>query len=199
MSTKRLFIALGFSDRFTKAAEPWVKKIRKNADKKEVSLKWTPAQNYHITLVFLGNTPEEEIPQIENKMKLVAEKHSHFNLKIRNISGFPTLTQARVIYFGVQRSQAILDLQSDLEKELLPLEKVEKDYSPHLTLARLRNPKSCRDLLSPFEHVDLGKQEVTSILLFNSVLSHGYPVYEKLAQFELNPEAIEIQNNDFES
>ncbi|MGZ5280500.1 MAG: RNA 2',3'-cyclic phosphodiesterase [Pseudobdellovibrionaceae bacterium] len=194
MSTKRLFIGLGFSEHFAKAAEPWIKKIRKNADRKEVSLKWTPETNYHVTLVFLGNTAEEEIPQLEEKIKWVAQRHGHFTLKIRNISGFPTLNQARVIYFGVQRSQAILDLQSDLENEILPPEKVEHEYSPHLTLARLRNPKSCRDLLSPFEHVDLGKQEVTSLILFNSILSHGYPVYERIAEFELNPNAIQNPN-----
>ena len=186
MNQKRLFIGLGFTKDFARNVEPWVKKIKKTADQKEISLKWTPAMNYHITLVFLGNTPLENIPLIEEKMQLVAERHHPFSLKIRHISGFPTLNQSRVIYFDVQRSQSILDLQSDLERELLPADKVEADYTPHLTLARLRNPKSCRDLLSPFEHVDLGKQDVSSIHLFNSVISHDTPVYERLSQVELN-------------
>jgi 2'-5' RNA ligase len=182
---KRLFIGLTFSDNFKKSVEPWVKKIRKNADQKEISLRWTPPTNYHVTLVFLGDTPEDQIPAIEEKMRQVGERNSTFSLKIRNISGFPTLNQTRVIYLGVQRSQAILNLQSDLERELLPPEKFEDDYAPHLTLARLRNPKSCRDLLSPFEHIDLGKQSVTSICLFSSVLSQGYPIYEVLYRAEL--------------
>jgi 2'-5' RNA ligase len=184
-SDKRLFIGMGFSEQFARDVEPWVKKIKKTADHKETSLRWIPTTNYHVTLVFLGNTHNEDIPQIETTMAEVASRHSPFNIKIRDISAFPTLTQARVIYLGVQRSQNLLDLQSDLESALLPPEKSERDYSPHLTLARLRNPKSCRDLLSPFSHVDLGKQRVSSILLFNSVLANGYPVYERLSQFEL--------------
>ncbi len=187
MSEKRLFVGLGFSKSFAQSVEPWTKKIRKTADHKDISLKWTPPTNYHVTLVFLGNTPEEQIPQIEAKMKEVAQKHAPFSLKIRDIGAFPTLNQARVIYIGVQRSQAILDLQTDLEQALLPNAEPDHEYRPHLTLARLRNPKSCRDLLSPFEHVDLGKQSVMSICLFNSVLSHGYPIYERISEVELNP------------
>lgn len=182
---KRLFIGLSFSPELAKELSPWILKIQKNADKKETSLRWTPPENYHVTLVFLGETVAEEIPLIEEKMQGVAARHAPFHLKIRNISAFPMVTQARVLYVGVQRSQNILDLQSDLEGELLAPEKVEADYTPHLTLARLRNPKSCRDLLSPFEHVDLGKQQVSSIVLFNSVLTNGSPVYEPLARFEL--------------
>lgn len=184
-SDKRLFIGLGFSPEFARDVGPWVKKIKKTADHKETSLRWIPPSNYHITLVFLGNTHSEDIPEIESKMSEVASRHAPFQLKIREVSAFPTLTQARVIYLGVQRSQNILNLQSDLESALLPPEKSEREYSPHLTLARLRNPKSCRDLLSPFSHVDLGKQRVSSILLFNSVLANGYPVYERLSQFKL--------------
>lgn len=185
MKSKRLFIGLVFSDKFATALEPWVKKIKKSADRKDVSLKWTPAANYHTTLVFLGDTNEEQIPTIEEKIKLVASRHKNFKLKIREISGFPTISQARVIYLSVQRSQAILDLQSDLEKEILPPEKVEPDYVPHLTIARLRNPKTIRDLISPFQHIDLGKQDVTSIRLFSSVLANGYPIYELISKFDL--------------
>jgi RNA 2',3'-cyclic 3'-phosphodiesterase len=186
MEFKRLFVGIGFSDRFAKSVETWTKKIRKTADQKEIFLKWTPPDNYHVTLVFLGNTPVNDIPRIQETIQQVAENHSSFQLKIRDISGFPTVQQARVLYLGVQRSQALLDLQTNLESTLLPLDKADHEYSPHLTIARLRNPKSCRDLLSPFAHIDLGKQEVDSVALFQTKLSNGFPTYEKLFRVELN-------------
>lgn len=185
MAKKRLFIGLGFSSKFAKELEPWVKKIKKTADQKEIGLKWTVPENYHITLVFLGDTPEEEIPLIHEKMKIAADLHSSFSLKIRSVGGFPSLQSARVLYVGVQRSQAILDLQSELERQFKSPEEVEHDYTPHLTLARLRNPRSCRDLLSPFEHMDLGKQEVNEIVLFSSVLAGSFPVYERILEVPL--------------
>jgi 2'-5' RNA ligase len=185
MAQKRLFIGLGFSSDLIKDLEPWVKKIRKTADHKETSLRWIPPENYHVTLVFLGNTPEEEIPEIERKMREVADRHTPFSLKIREFGAFPTLNQARVIYLGVQRSQAILNLQGDLETAFEKTE--DREYSPHLTVARLRNPKSCRDLLSPFQKVDLGKQEVREIILFNSVMAGSFPVYKRIHTVDLNP------------
>jgi len=187
METKRLFIGVGFSDEFIKATEIWVKKIKKSADQKETALKWALPTNYHVTLVFLGDTLIDQIPVIEEKMREAARAHSAFKIKVRGIGGFPTVNQARVIYLGVQRSQAILDLQSDLEGKLLTDDKIEHDYVPHLTLARLRNPKSCRDLLSPFGGIDLGKQSVSSIRLYSSILSNGYPIYELISEIKLKP------------
>ncbi len=188
MDTKRLFVAIGFSEKFRQSVDVWTKKIRKTADHKEIHLKWTPPDNYHVTLAFLGDTLISDIPKIQEQIHEVAQKHTPFHLKIRGISGFPTVSQARVLYLGVQRSQAILDLQSAMEQALLPPEKVDHEYSPHLTIARLRNPKSCRDLLSPFEHIDLGKQEVTSVALYQSILSNGFPVYEKIFEVNLRAE-----------
>lgn len=191
METKRLFIGLGFSEKFASSIEPWVKKIKKSADQKEIDIKWTPSRNFHVTLVFLGDTILDAIPTIEEKMQAVAKNHAPFKLKIRDISGFPTIAQARVIYLGVQRSQAILNLQSELENELINPDSVEHDYSPHLTIARLRNPKSCRDLLSPFEHIDLGKQDVSSIGLYTSTLSNGFPIYDRIFEAQLTGNKLE--------
>jgi len=185
MASKRLFVALKFSEDFAKSLDPWNKKLRKTADKKETFLRWTHPENYHVSLVFLGETPDEQIPAIEQRLVETAQNHSPFSLKIRGISGFPEPSHARVIYIGVQRSQSILNLQSALEKVLLPSSAPDESYSPHLTIARLRNPKSCRDLLSPFQHVDLGKQAVTAIGLFQSILADGFPLYKTVFETPL--------------
>ncbi len=181
MGHKRLFIGLAFSSQFATDLEPWIRKIKKTADHKETNLNWTPKDNFHVTLLFLGDTDDEKIPSLIANMQPIAEKHASFKLKIRGIGGFPSLQQARVIYLGVQRSQHILDLQAALEDALQAPEKFEPEFTPHLTLARLRSLKSCRDLVSPFEHIDLGKQNVSEIVLFSSNLHNGLVSYEKLA------------------
>ncbi|MBC7743388.1 MAG: RNA 2',3'-cyclic phosphodiesterase [Bdellovibrionaceae bacterium] len=185
MSLKRLFIGLSFSNKFANDLEPWIKKIKKTADKKETDLSWTPPDNYHVTLVFLGQTEESEIASITEKMQAVAEKHAPFKLKLRGLDGFPSLMQARVLYLDVQRSQNILNLQGDLEQALQAVDRHEAGYVPHLTIARLRNPKSCRDLVSPFVHIDLGKQEVCEIVLFSSQMNGNFVSYEKIKQIQL--------------
>ena len=181
---KRLFVALSFSN-LAQDFEPWMKKIRKTADHKEINLHWTPPQNFHVTLVFLGDTDESQIPEICRRIQTAVAAHPSFKVKIRGIDGFPVLNQARVLYLGVQCNQAILDLQGELENILKAPDKREPNFVPHLTVARLRNPKSCRDLVSPFTHIDLGKQDVSEISLYSSVLRQSQVIYEKIESFSL--------------
>ena len=189
MGIKRLFVGLSFSKKFAADLDPWIKKIKKTADKKETELNWTPPDNYHVTLVFLGQTEDSAIETIESKMQTVAARHAPFKLKLRGLDGFPSLMQSRVLYLGVQRSQHILNLQSDLEQVLQHSDLHEADFIPHLTIARLRNPKSCRDLVSPFVHIDLGKQDVCEIVLFSSQVNGNVVSYEKITQVALSGEA----------
>ena len=174
-----------------------MKKIRKTADHKEINLNWTPPENFHVTLVFLGDTDRNAIPEICRKIQTAVVAHNAFKIKIRDIGGFPVLNQARVLYLGVQRNQAILDLQGELETMLKPPEKREIDFVPHLTIARLRNPKSCRDLVSPFAHIDLGKQEVNEITLYSSELRGGLVFYDKIQSFTLQDAAAETAQQEF--
>lgn len=163
MGHKRLFIGLAFSSQFATDLEPWIRKIKKTDDHKETNLNWTPKDNFHVTLLFLGDTDDEKIPSLIANMQPIAEKHASFKLKIRGIGGFPSLP-----------------------------EKFEPEFTPHLTLARPRSLKSCRDLVSPFEHIDLGKQNVNEIVLFSSNLHNGLVSYEKLALVPLAT-ALDLQ------
>jgi RNA 2',3'-cyclic 3'-phosphodiesterase len=193
MEKKKLFIAVGFDEHFQNLMAPWIKKIRTSIEQREVYPKWTAPNNYHVTLVYLGETEIERIPAIEKALINVANRHDSFSLKIRGLSAFPSLQSGRVIYLGVQRSQALLNLQSDLEGLLVPPEKVEFDYSPHLTIARLRNPQSCQDMLSPFNHLDLKKQLVTKVSLFENVLEGNFPSYKELYTADLNESPLELE------
>lgn len=187
--TQRLFVGIGFEANFAAQVETWMKKLRKTADRKDLTVKWTPKDNLHVTLVFLGDTEPEALLGIEAALARVAERRAGFAVKIRNVGAFPTIEQARVLWLGVQRSQALLDLQSDLEKELgFP---PSEDYVPHLTIARLRNPKGCRDLLSPFAHADFGRQEVREIVLYESLQIGAFPVYRPVVKYELRGAAVE--------
>ena len=182
---KRLFVGLSFEEKLGRDLEPWVKKLKKTADQKDMTLKWVPQENYHMTLVFLGDTDEAQIPEIAKRLDEVANTHAGFELKLRGLDAFPEITSARVIYLGAQKSQALLDLQSQVERVIQGEAKEDRGYVPHLTLARLRNPKSCRDLLSPFQHVDMGRREVRELHLYESLQAGPFPVYKKLHSAKL--------------
>lgn len=108
---KRLFVALGASEIY-KESLVYIKKLKVNFGQKEIGVQWVPQENWHITLVFIGEVPTEKIEDIKESLKKACRASKPFKLHMSNFGGFPDLHQARVIWMGVQRSQALLDLQS---------------------------------------------------------------------------------------
>jgi RNA 2',3'-cyclic 3'-phosphodiesterase len=181
--TKRLFIALKAGSGVEEEILSTQKKLRISADKKEFSVRWTPADNWHVTLVFIGDTAADQVSIVEQKIQDVCLTHAPFSLKINDLGGFPSEREARVIWAGVQRSKGLLHLQGELQRQFSTSE---HNYSPHLTLGRLKNPKSIVDLISPFVRKKFGKMEVSEIILFESILATPFPVYKKLSSFVLS-------------
>lgn len=181
--TKRLFIAIKPSLGQIYQLDPFFKKLKKSFDQKEIQIKWSPLENMHITLSFLGETPEEKIPAIQQKITEVALQANEFNLKIHDLGAFDHFQKARTLFVDVQRSQSLLDLQSLVEQklELVP----QQQYYPHMTLGRLRNPNSIESAISPFKKIDLGKGEITSIFLMESQLRGHFPVYTDIFEASL--------------
>lgn len=181
--TKRLFVAIKPSLGQIYQLDPYLKKLKKSFDQKEIQIKWSPLENMHITLSFLGETSEEKIPDLREKVSKVASDFHEFNLKIHDLGAFDHFQKARTLFVDVQRSQSLLDLQSLIEQklDLIP----QQQYYPHLTLGRLRNPNSIESAISPFKKIDLGKGEISSIFLMESQLHGHFPVYSDIFEAPL--------------
>jgi 2'-5' RNA ligase len=180
---KRLFVAIRCDQGIENEIAPILKKLRINADQKELDIRWTPPGNFHVTLVFLGETPAANIPALEEKIRGVAARHAPFNLKASGLGAFPDDFNSRVIWVGMQNSRALRGLQQDLYQEIFKQENAE--YLPHLTIGRLRNPHKTRDLLSPFVRKSIGKVKVTEMILYESLLKQPFPIYRPLSTFAL--------------
>ncbi|MES2801617.1 MAG: RNA 2',3'-cyclic phosphodiesterase [Bdellovibrionota bacterium] len=181
--TKRLFVAIKPSLGQIYQLDPFLKKLKKSFDQKEIQIKWSPLENMHITLSFLGDILEQEIPLLRDKISEVAAHFNEFNLKIHDLGAFDHFQKARTLFVDVQRSQPLLDLQSLIEHklELIP----QQQYYPHMTLGRLRNPNSVESAASPFKKIDLGKGEINSIFLMESQLRGHFPVYSDIFEAPL--------------
>jgi 2'-5' RNA ligase len=191
MKTRKLFIAIATHEGLEESAAAIVKKLRINADQKELEVRWVPEKNYHVTLHFLGNTSPEKIPQIEEMLAGTAASVAPFKLKISGLGAFPDDMSSRVLWFGVQNSKALRHLQGQIAEKFSNFSYNTRDdheYSPHLTIGRLRNPHRTRDLLSPFVRKSLAKIDVTEIVLFESVGAAPFPVYKVVKAFPLTGE-----------
>lgn len=195
---KKLFFALNATEPLATSFLPTYKKLRINADKKDITIKWVPADNYHITVSFLGNRPPEQLSALEECLSIVCASHSPFDLKIEDVGAFASEHDARVLWLGVQNKKILNILKNDLEEKLhefnlLQISSDEKEYVPHLTFARLKNPKSVKDMLSPFKRKSFGKIHVNEVILYESKMQGLFPVYIPLYRCKLT---APVQEND---
>ena len=186
--SERLFIAVGFDEELCKRLSQEVKKVKINLDKAEVGFKWVHFENYHVTLVFLGATEAQRKEQIVSSIRELEYQLPSFELFISGVDAFDSEQKARVIYCGVQNKK-VLRSMVDVIREKLGLES-DETYSPHLTIARLRNSGNVKDIISPVRRKDFFKVPVTELRLYKSVMAGNYPSYKVLERFKLSAEGI---------
>jgi 2'-5' RNA ligase len=150
-------------------------------------IKWVMSENLHLTLKFLGNTPEERIPEISGSLLSIISSYKPFYIKIYGTGVFPNKKTPRVIWAGVQDAEILRNLKRDIEKSMSAFgyEEENKEFTPHLTLGRVRSHKgmiSIMNELSKFEGRDFGTIYVNGILLMKSELKPKGPEYTCLKE-----------------
>jgi RNA 2',3'-cyclic 3'-phosphodiesterase len=183
---KRLFSAVKvpFSNALKKVCTSYKQQLS------DEDIKWVDASNLHITLKFFGDTPFKDIQPIIEAFKKAACKVPAFSFSLNGTGSFGSSRQPRVIWVGVQKSDALINLYDIINQHLKPLgyqpEKVH--YAPHLTIGRIkfiRDVHGLHLLESEFAEEDMGIVKVDSFSLFQSKLTSTGPVYTVVEQFVL--------------
>jgi len=145
-----------------------------------------PPANWHLTLRFLGDTDAEEAERLAATLAAAAFPAA-FEVRLGGFGAFPRPARARVAWLGlVAGTEPLAELAAAVEAAVrragLPAE--HRPFSPHLTLARLRDPQDVRAALAalpPFEAV----VPVHEVVLHRSHLGAGPPRYEAVRRFAL--------------
>lgn len=108
-------------------------------------LRWSPMQNAHLTLRFLGETTTKQVDALKTVFKDIPFEHPPFDLAIGGVGCFPNAGRPRVLWLGVGGELAKLHaLQTGIEAvaQQCGFEAEKRVYSPHVTLARIRRGAS---------------------------------------------------------
>jgi len=99
---------------------------------------WYPPENYHVTLKFLGDVPEDMVGSIITAAVPVAARVIPFGLTLAPPGAFPTTRSKRVFWMGVGRNDGINDLATALDRTCgeLGFKRDDRIYTPHITVAR---------------------------------------------------------------
>ena len=138
VETERLFLAIELSDSARKGLTERVRAMSARAAK----ARWTPVDNIHVTLKFLGETPPERKAAVVEAMERAAANARPFEVSIAGVRiirrrGAPRMVWATIADAQDQLRQLHERTEQSLERSGFPRDG--RSFSPHVTLARVRD------------------------------------------------------------
>jgi 2'-5' RNA ligase len=104
-------------------------------------IRWTQIQNLHVTIFFLGEVLEENLPAINRAISFVTVETLPFNLTFEKITFAGKLKHGGMIWARFLKSNSYASLSGNIYhavREFLLTQPVFKDPIPHITLARFK-------------------------------------------------------------
>jgi 2'-5' RNA ligase len=150
----------------------------------EAFIKWSPLDNLHITTKFIGEWPEERLEQLTGALDNIAQQKP-FDVELKQLGWFPNERSPRILWIGTGKEQQLQALADATDDCLLPLgiAKEERAFTPHLTLARMKNPvplDKLRKKVHDMQSTELGTFPVTRFVLYRSDPGSNFSIYRKL-------------------
>lgn len=144
-----------------------------------------PAENFHITLSFLGHVPPEKIEQLH--LALAEIDGQQFTTTTTNLG---TFKKAQVLYLGIDLVEELQYLagQCFSINKMLGLPNHHDKYRPHITLTRKHKDITPIEAIPPA--IELSFEQFH---LYESVASHQPgkpPHYPKRLSFDLKPKLM---------
>ncbi len=164
------------------------------------TLRWSPVENIHLTLRFLGDTNRAQRDALIKGLRAAASRWSPFSLRLAGLGCFPNCRAPRVLWQGIAGDLAELgQIQAEVETlvQQIGFAAEERPFSPHLTLARAqRNAarpalqqtgRALAALMADAQPPDIAFT-VDRLVYFQSELRPGGSIYTPLAVFAFGRE-----------
>lgn len=152
-------------------------------------INWSPPKNLHVTTKFIGEWPEERLGALREALAGI-KPPSPMRIIIRGLGFFPNPRSPRVFWAGIEAGPELAELAGETDRALakLGVPAETRPYSPHLTLARIKEPvplEALRAAIAALPSTDFGEFTVDRFWLYHSRLSPAGSVYTKLSDFPL--------------
>ena len=156
-------------------------------------VKTVEPENFHFTLLFLGEVDEGKVGDINNALATI--HFSKISIKYTRVGAFPSLNSARVIWAGLDTESGaeLTSLAAQVQLQMANLGfRPDKPFSPHLTLLRSRDrPLRAESALEkinahwPLENDTI--HVIDKLHLKKSDLQPSGPVYSNVYTVEASP------------
>ncbi len=160
-----------------------VKQYVKGLQKQLGNAKLSFVKDFHLTLKFLGEVPEDKIEEIKSLLREI--KFENFKTRLTDVGVFPNESYVRVVWIGLEDGD-IKKIQKDIDDKLQKMFPREKRFSAHVTLARVKFVENKEKFIDNIKKIKIEKKEfeVSEFKLKKSTLTKQGPIYEDLETFK---------------
>ena len=188
MKRLRTFIAVDLG----KAIRDRLVSLQERLAQSGAPVKWVEVENLHVTLLFLGEVDERDVPAVCTVVADVCRQHAAFTASVERASCFGNPRRPRTLWVGVGTGkQELCALHDALEPPLLDLgcyRREERKYTPHVTIGRVKTDRPSDTLAAALaKHADwhAGEVLVRELLVLSSELTPDGPIYTVLSRAKL--------------
>ncbi|MFQ5655012.1 MAG: RNA 2',3'-cyclic phosphodiesterase [Planctomycetota bacterium] len=180
----RAFLAVEIEPRARREVANLIGRLSREVE----GVRWVPEANLHVTLRFLGEVEDAEVPVLVDEVREEIAAIEAFDATIEGLGFFPPRGNARVIWVGIgEGKESLIRIAKGVEAGLARsgFSKENRPYTPHVTIGRVKRP-------SPdHRHLDGGSLSpvsfpVAGVTLMESRLSPGGARYTRVARIELD-------------
>jgi 2'-5' RNA ligase len=186
----RLFLACETGAAVAQAADALIGELRSRVARlaPHARLTWVAKERLHFTVRFIGSVDAARLAAVCEALA-PSLRHPPFDLVVAGVGVFPDRRPPRVVWAGLRsgaREMQALVHEVNARLEVL-LGEEREELRPHLTLARVKEPRGLRAhaLLSGLEDVALGVTHVEAVTLFESRQTGGTLQYVPLLSLPL--------------
>ena len=177
----RLFVAIELTEEARQALQAVVDELRPR-----LALRWAPAENWHLTLKFIGDWPAERRGGIVSALRSV-RADAAVPFVVEGLGVLPNMRSPRVFWAGLRHGKDLPGLAAGVEEALaaLGVERERRALKPHITLGRVKTKIRPADLQRAIDdyQIQFGSVTADRFALFQSELRPAGAAYRKLEEF----------------
>ena len=181
----RIFFAIDFPENIKEILLERITKLKRSFP----AFKWIRKPALHLTLKFIGEIPFDTVDQIADMLTEPLGSIDSFSLSTTQFGFFPNSKRARVFYLDLEKSETLNRCFNTIEQNLesLGIEKENRRFHPHITLARIKNTNLSDDEITILSNQKIQKltTDVHEIILMQSELSPSGARYTPVQRFSL--------------
>jgi len=187
----RLFTGIDLPAAQSEALETLIRQLSRLAD-----LRWSRVENLHITTKFIGQWPQERLDELRERLSMIPAPPS-ISIAVRGVGWFPNPHQPKILWASVQAKDSLEQLVRATDESVaeLGIEKDDRPFRPHLTMARIggrrggkkRIPdlRALQRAIGKLPTTDFGEFEARAFHLYLSEPGAHGSRYTKLFSFPL--------------